>query len=131
VRRGWPRRPDGVGNRWRWWWIQRTNEDATAETEGDQEKRVSVSDEESRGESEKEMAEETGRRRKPVVPTMNLDEKCERVGEGDKSEWSELNGKVREREGRREMDETTRVSLFYMMRNESRPSIRSTVHSVA
>jgi hypothetical protein len=97
VRRGWPRRPDGIGNRWLWRRIQRTNEDATAETEGDEEKRVSVSDEESRGESEKEMAKETGRRRKPAAPTMNLDEKCERVGEGDRSEWSELNGKVRER----------------------------------
>jgi hypothetical protein len=57
-----------------------------AETEGDGEKRVCVADEESIRESEKGMAEETGRRRKPAAPTMNLDEKCERVGEGDRSE---------------------------------------------
>jgi hypothetical protein len=43
-----------------------------------------------------------------------------------RSKWSE----VREKEGG-EMDEMSRVSLFYITHNESRPSIKSTVHGVA
>jgi hypothetical protein len=53
------------------------------ETEGDEKKRVYAADEESRGESEKEMAKETGRRSKPAAPMMNLDRNCERVSGGD------------------------------------------------
>jgi hypothetical protein len=63
--------------------MQRTNEEETAETEGDEKKRVYAIDEESRGESEKGMAKETERRSKSAAPTMNLDRKCERVGGGD------------------------------------------------
>jgi hypothetical protein len=63
--------------------MQRTNEEATAETEGDEKKRVYAADEESRWESEKEMAEETGWWSKSAAPTMNLDGKCERIDRGD------------------------------------------------
>jgi hypothetical protein len=72
----------------RWWGVQR------GEWEGDGRgdwaaeetgigKDGSWGDEGSKGESEKEMAEETGRRRRSAVAMTDLEGKCERVGGGD------------------------------------------------
>jgi hypothetical protein len=83
VRRRWPTRPDGGGNPRLRGLMQRINEDATMETEVDEKKRVYATEEESKGESEKEMVKETGWRSKSATLTMNLDGKCERVGGGD------------------------------------------------
>jgi hypothetical protein len=47
----------------------------TVETEGDGEKSVCATDEESRGESEKEMADKTRRRRKPSAPRTDAEDK--------------------------------------------------------
>jgi hypothetical protein len=47
----------------------------TVDTGGDEEKRVCAADEESKGESEKEMNDKTERRRKPSAPTTDAEDK--------------------------------------------------------
>jgi hypothetical protein len=86
-------------------------------------------DEGSRGESEKEMAEETERWGRPAAATMDLEGKYKRIGGGDEASevsWS----KVRDKEGE-EMNEMSRVLDFYVTRSKSRQSRRLTIHSVA